>query len=527
MAVSKYATALQLNRPAPAHVSKDDDLERVRAYGTYEDIWNNVPEAFAALLRSEDDPLARRYVPVAREIIEATNRYLAQDMDTVWTPIPGNTIPDEAMAEWTGRLAAFWAREEVDIKFLSSKRWTLIKGDGLLHVTADPLKAEGTRVRLTEIEADQYFPIYDPADGERVIGCYLVSVVLDDDQEEIVQRIEYRKVRNEEESGALNGAPIGSVFYRLGFYEPDGWDDRDPEDDEPAPVDAPSWAAIPEGSTQDPFAGFPLAPVITSIPVYHFRNHRRGGKAGRFGTSEIQGLETIFAGIIQNASDEDVSVAMAGLGVYWTDSGKAKNADGTDADWVIGPASVAELEKDGKFGRVPGITSVAPYQDHIKFMEETIRGANAVPEIASGRTESSAQISGVALRIQFMPTLSANAEREAEIASKWTQLLFDLLTMWFPVYEGWNPLPVQPSVVFGDPLPPDRVAVIQEIMGLLAPVQLVSKEWAASYLSEKLGYNFPADMLVTAAAEQQATLDAEAAQIAANAGQVPQAGEPE
>ena len=68
---------------------------------------------------------------------------------------------------WCGDVGG-GAREEVDIKFLSSKRWTLIKGDSLLHIAADPLKAEGTRIRITEIEADQYFPIYDPADGERV-----------------------------------------------------------------------------------------------------------------------------------------------------------------------------------------------------------------------------------------------------------------------------------------------------------------------------------------------------------------------
>jgi hypothetical protein len=524
VAVSKYATTLQLNRPAPAHVTDPEDLERIRAYGTYEDIWNNVPEAFAALLR-EDDPLARRYVPVVREIIEATNRYLAVNMETVWTPLPGVTIPDDAMAEWMGRLDAFWAREEVDIKSLSVKRFTLVKGDGLLHVTADPTKAEGMRIRLTEIEAEQYFPIYDPADGERVIGCYLVSIVQDDEDEDVVQRIEYRKIRNEEESAEF-ATPVGSIFYRVGYFEMDGWDDRQPDADEPSPVDAPSWAAAPEGSTVDPLAGFPLDARITTIPVYHFRNRRRGGKVGRFGTSEIQGLETVFAGIIQNTTDEDLTVAMQGLGVYWTDSGKAKNSDGSDADWVIGPASVLELEKDGKVGRVDGVSSVQPFQDHIKFMMETVRGASAVPEIASGRTQSSAEISGVALRIQFMPTLSANAEREADIASVWTHLLYDLLNMWFPVYEGWNPLQLQPSVAFGDPLPPDRAAVIAEVTSLLTPVRIVSLEWAAKYLSEKLGYDFPADMLAKAAAEQQALLDAEAAQIATNAGQVP-SGDPE
>lgn len=525
MAASPYATAAMLGRPVPGHVTDEEDVERVRAYGTYEDVWNNVPEAFAALLREGDDPLARRYVPVVRDIIEATNRYLAQDMETVWTPLPGNEINDEQMSEWRAFLDAFWAREEVEIKLMSYKRWMLIKGDSLLHVSADSSKAEGTRVSLTLVEPEQYFPIWDPADGERVLGCYLASIVLDDEGEEIVQRIEYRKVRNEEQSAELNGAPIGSVFYRLGFFEVDGWDDRSIDADPLKPVDPPEWATPAEGAP-DPFAGFPLDARITSIPVYHTRNRRRGGKAGRFGTSEIQGLESVFAGIIQNISDEDLTVAMDGLGVYYTTSGKARDRNGNEVPWVVGPASIAELEPDGTFGRVPGVGSVQPYQDHMSYLTNTARASNGAPAIASGQVSGDVAMSGIALRIHFMPTLAANAEREAEIASKWTQLLYDLLNMWFPVYEGLQPLPMQPGVVFGDPLPPDRTAIIAEVMALLSPVQLVSKEWAATYLAEKLGYNFPADMLTKAAAEAQATLDAEAAQIAANAGQVP-GGDPE
>lgn len=524
MATSPYATAGMLNRPVPSHVTKPEDIERIRAYVTYEDIWNNVPEAFEELLRAGDDPKARRYVPIVREILEATNRYLAVSMETVWTALPGVTITDEQMAEWRGRLDAFWAREEMAIKFLSYKRWLLVKGDAFLHVTGDMAKEEGSRVRVTEVEAEQYFPIYDPSDGERVQAVYLVSIVQDDEGEDIVQRIEYRKISTEEQSSEFNGTPIGQIFYRIGFYETDGWDDRDP-DDELKVVEAPSWAAPAEGATADPIAGFPLHPSITAIPVYHSRNRRRGGKPGRFGTSEIQGLETVFAGIIQNTTDEDTAVALQGLGVYWTDSGKSRDAAGNEIDWEIGPASVAELEKDGKFGRVAGVGSVTPIQDHIAYLEGTARGSNGAPEIASGRTESSAQISGVALRIQFMPTLAANGEREAEMASKWTHLLYDLMTMWFPTYEGWAPLAVQPGVVFGDPLPPDREAVIREVTALLAPVQVVTKEWAAQYLAEKLGYEFPAGMAAAAAAEAQAALDAEGARIAAEAGQVAAGGE--
>lgn len=520
MVSSPYDTATVLNIAVPSHVTDEEDIPRIRAYVTYQSIWDNIASAFNTLLRASDDPISRRYIPLVRELIEAINRYLGQDMEIVWTPIPGNTIPDDAMGEWNARWAAFWAREEMGIKFLSAKRWMLIKGDSILHITADPAKPEGARISINEIEPEQYFPIIDPADITRVRGCYLASVVKNDEDDEIIQRIEYRRILTEQDVADFPGSVPGTIFYRLGFFEPDGWDDRNAEDDsELKPVDPPSWAAIADGAP-DPFAGYPLDSAITSIPVYHIRNRRRGGKAGLFGTSEIQGLETLLAGVVQNATDEDFAVALQGLGFYWTDSGKSRDAQGREVPWVVSPASIAELEKDGKIGRVDGVGSVQPIQDHIGYLGNAARAANGAPAIASGQISADVALSGVALRIHFMPVLAANAEREEEMASKWTHLLFDLLTMWFPVYENWNPLPFQPSVAFGDPLPPDRAAVIKEVTDLVT-AGIGSKEWAVAYLAEKLGFKFPPGMLEAAQAEQQAALDAEAAQIAANAGQLP------
>jgi hypothetical protein len=520
MASSPYDTATVLNIAVPSHVTAEDDIPRIRSYVTYQAIWDNVDTAFAALLRASDDPLARRYVPMAREIVEAINRYLGQDMETVWTPIIGATVDQKTIDEWNARWMGFWIREEMGIKFMSSKRWMLIKGDTILHVTGDPSKAEGSRISVNEIEAEQYFRIPDPTDITRVKGCFLSSVVLNDEDDEIIQRIEYRKVANEDESAEFNGAPIGSIFYRLGFFEPDGWDNRDPED-ELKPVEPPSWAPVAVDPAQDPYAGFALDARITSIPVYHIRNRRRGGKVGQFGTSELQGLESLLAGIIQNATDEDFAVALQGLGFYWTNSGRARDANGKEVDWVVSPASIAELEADGQMGRVDGITSVQPIQDHIGYLGDKARSANGAPAIASGQVSTDVALSGVALRIHFMPVLAANAEREEEMASKWAHLLYDLANMWFPVYEGWNALPLQPSVVFGDPLPADRAATIKEVTDLVT-AGIASKEWAVSYLAEKLGFKFPSGMLEVAQAEQQAALDAEAAQIAANAGQLPE-----
>lgn len=508
-AISPYATALALGRPKPSYVTEGFlSLDRVTAYATYEDVWANIPEAFDKLLRSGDDPLSRRYIPFVRTLIESTNRYLAQDMELVWTPLPGATVAQDAMDEFNGRIAAIMAREEFEIKFLALKRWMLIKGDALLMLAADPLKPEGQRMRILEVQPDQYFPIYDPTDGERVIGCYLASIVLDDGEQEIVQRIEYQKIIDLDRVAEF-GAPLGSIFYRIGFYELDGWDDREP-DGELKEVETPTWASTDALALL--MAGVALPTQITSIPVYHFRNNRRGGIAGRFGVSEIQGLETILAGITQNATDEDIAIALQGIGVYWTDSGRPRDANGKEVDWEISPASVIELEKDGKFGRVEGVGSVQPMQDHLSMLKGSANEATAVPEVAVGKIGQSAASSGVALRIEFMPILSKNMEKEAELASKMSQMLFDLMTMWLPAYEGWQPLLVQPSAVFGDPLPVDRAAVLKEILDMVT-AKVVSVQWAQEELAKKLGFKFPANMLASILSEESALLDATGARL--------------
>lgn len=508
--ISPYATALALARPRPSHVEDGFyNSDRITAYGTYEDIWNNIPDAFATLLRSEDDPKARRYIPAVRGVIESVNRYLAKDLEVSWAVLPGASVDQATLDEFTGRVQTLMLREEFDIKFLAMKRWWLIKGDALLMISADPSKDEGQRLRVTEVPADQYFPIYDTADGERVIGCYLASIVQDDEDKDIVQRIEYQKVTTEERSAAFGGAAVGSVFYRLGFYEQDGWDDRDGADLKP--IDAPSWGA-PDVGTTDFLAGYALPTQITQIPVYHFRNNRRGGIVGRYGTSEIQGLESLLAGAIQNASDEDQAIALLGIGTYWTDSGRPRDARGVETEWTLAPGSVLELEPNGKFGKVDGISSVTPMQDHLKYLAAAGREASSVPDIAAGTLDPSNPASGVALAIQFLPILTRNMEKEAELNSKLTHLLYDLTQMWFPAYEGWPALQVEPSVSFGSPLPVDRAATLKEIIDMLT-ARVISIEYAQQAISEKLGYQFPTGMLATIISEQTQLLDATGARL--------------
>lgn len=513
VAVSPYTTALSLGRPRPSHVRDGvEDLDRITTYDTYEDIWTNIPEAFAALLRTGDDPISRRYIPAVRGIVESVNRYLALNPEVAWTGLAGATISDDQMNEFRTRVMMTLTREEFDIKFQAMKRWWLIRGDACLMLSADSNKPEGTRIRLTEVPANQYFPIYDPTDGERAIGCYLASIVLDDDDNDIVQRIEYRKVATEEQSTELNGAPIGSIFYRVGYFELDGWDDREPDPDDIKPVDVPAWAEPATDAEVSPLDGFSLPAQITSIPVYHFRNNRRGGIEGRFGTSEIQGLETLLAGMIQNSTDEDMTIALMGIGMYYTDSGKPRDAKGVEMEWVLAPGTMLELEKDGKLGRIEGVGSVQPIQDHMAHIKAEARDASAIPAIAAGARDPNADQSGVALRIEFMPILAKNAEKQSELASKLTQMFYDLAYMWFPAYEGWQPPQVQPSILFDDPLPVDRAAVLKEVMDMVT-ARIVSIAWAQGYLAEKLGYKFSTGMLAEVVAEQEQLLDASGQRI--------------
>ena len=55
-----------------------------------------------------------------------------------------------------------------------------------------------------------------------------------------------------------------------------------------------------------------LPAAITAFPVYHVRN--RTEPLNPWGSSELRGLERILAGLTQAVSDEDMALALEGLG---------------------------------------------------------------------------------------------------------------------------------------------------------------------------------------------------------------------
>lgn len=459
-----YSTATPWIRDLPQYLSPDD-AERIGAYTLYEQMYWGVPGAFELTqVGTEGDPI---YVPSARAIIEATNRFLAVDWDfyvdeTVGTP------EEQAVAK-----AAFFRlfkRENMWSKFATQKRYCLIRGDALWHIVADEAKPEGSRISIYELDPASYFPIYDIDNLDRIIGCHIVDVVEEGDTE-VIRRQTYRKQLD------AFGVTTG-ITSELALFEMNGWDDRNgakPEDIKRISILKPE-TLLPE--------------QITQLPVYHIKNIRNPGDP--FGSSQIRGVERLAAAINQTISDQDLAVALAGLGVYVTDSAAPTNDDGEEVNWLISPGRVVEVTPGSKWDRVQGITTVQPSLDHAKYLEDKMREGAGVPAIATGDVDVQAAESGIALFLRLAPLLAANAEKETEMLGIYDQMLYDLQMMWFPAYEGINMANVVVSSVVADAMPANREARIQEIIQLATSTPpLISLEMAQAELS-KLGYEFGA-----------------------------------
>lgn len=520
-AASRYDTVAPFGRTAPASVPESAvaDRKRVVAYETYEDIYTNVPTIFLAVLKEESgNEELRRLIPSARTIVEATNRYFANGLTWVAAPpVPasgvdpaaseaGAAVADESVAETMAALDALFKRERFNSKFTSLKRWMLIRGDAMLHVTADPTKDEGSRLTIREINPSSYFAIEDPADAERVIGVYLVNVVANDEGEEIVARLEYRRMVDAETS-ATYGAPLGSVFMRMTFWELDGWDDR-ASDEDLASVAAPARFGA------DRFAlllqGMALPPSVKAIPVYHFPNGERGGDI--YGTSEIQGIETLILGINQTATDQELAIALQGLGLYWTDSGRPKDSEGNDVPWMISPATMLELDDGKKVGRLDGIGSITPSLEHMAFLGAQARETTGTPDIAVGAVDVKVAESGVSRAIQFAPVLAKNAEKEETLRGILDQFLFDLVTGWLPAYEGYTDNGTRVTAEFGPALPVNAKELVELLVALVKD-KVVSAAWARQQLTARLGYAFAGTEGDAIVEESQALIDAAGARL--------------
>lgn len=481
--LSPYATAAPLFGPAPTWLAVED-AKRVQAYQLYEAIYRNVPDAFKIVQRGTDaNPI---YIPAAKTLIEAKNRYLAKRWTYALDPRVGTEGDRTTLST---ALSALFRREAVYSKFATQKRWGLVRGDSVWHIVADPNKPAGRRISVFELDPGSYFPIPDPWNDDTTLGCHLAVPITLLTGESVIRRQTYRKL------------PDGSITYELSWWEPGAWDDRPESLQIPRPA-----KKIPVGDENKPVSATALPPAVTALPVYHIKNCRTTG--GAFGTSELEGFERLIAGINQAISDEELALALEGLGLYWTTSGPPVDSEGKETTWKIGPGWVVEIDEGATWGRVNGVSSVSPSLDHIGYIEKSMREAAGVPDIAIGNVDVKTAESGIALAFKMAPILAGNEEKEVELLATIDHMLFDLSTMWLPAFEGITGAGQAVSVV-DDPMPVDRAAVIKEITGLMATdPPLISAEYARTLLADKLGYEFPDEIGASVVTEAAAYADA-------------------
>lgn len=438
------------------------DQQRIAAYQVYEDVyWGQVGLLKSAA--SNDDPIQ---VPVARSIIEAVVRYLAVEWDLYVDPSYGDSAQRQACDREFRRL---FRRENFWSKFAAQKRWGLVKGDAVWHITADPTKAPGTRISLHVVDPATYFPYTDPGNQERVLAVYLAEPV-EVDGKTVIRRQAYRKVIADDGTTTITSESA--------YYQADGWDDRDGGETKLLQVLDP--VQVLEG--------------VTQLPVYRVPNTVNPGDP--YGSSLLRGLERVLRGIDQTITDEDLAVALAGLGFYVTDSEAPKNPDGTDADgWHLSPLNVQEMGKNFKgeaatFKRVDGVSTIAPSQEHSAYLEGKAASGASVPSVALGSVDAATAESGIALFLRLSPLLAANREREDVMLGVYDQMFHDLQHDWYPAFEAVSFPDCVVSSVVGDPMPTNRDAKVQEVLTLATSTPpLITLDEARAELT-KLGWQF-------------------------------------
>jgi hypothetical protein len=478
MDLTPYSTVKPLLGPLDSWLS-GEDAQRLGAYSVYEGIYRNVPDAFKLIQRGdESNPI---YLPSARTIIEAKNRFLAKRWTFALDPKLG-TDSDRALLSTT--LTNLFRREKIWSKFNTQKRWGLVRGDAIWHITVDEEKEPGKRLSIYEVDPASYFPIYDPWNTDKILGVHLVDPVMNEAGKTVIKRQTYRKTES------------GTISYELSWWETGAWDDREAGD-----LKKVTGKDIPEGEDNAPTT-YELPSTITAIPVYHIKNAPM--PQNPFGTSDLAGFETIIAGINQTISDQDLAIALEGLGLYWTNSGPPVDEDGNETNWRLGPGWVVEVDDGSTFGRTTGVSTIQPSLDHIGKLESSMGQGSGVPDIAVGKVDTQIAESGISLAFQMGPLLAGNEEKELEILSTTDHMLYDIVTMWLPTFEQVNTGEARAASIVDDPMPVNRKAVLDEVIAMLTN-NIISIEYAQQLLSEKLGYEFPEEMLANIV-DQEAAL---------------------
>lgn len=490
------------------NIKNSKDLKRIQSYNLYESLYDNAVVDLQLVLRGDDQsPIL---VPSGRKIIEATHRFLALKMN-YFVDVGGDEGTRQLVEDY---FKGFYAREAMPSKFESSKRWGLIRGDAAFYIYSRPEKDQGDRICVEELDPRQIFEIEDPQYPMDIIGYHIVERVQDwrdpdKPDKQVAKRRTFRRVFDE------NGKPTG-VTSELRFYEIGKWDDRTDKGKEE--LEEVTEQADEHGREEEEF----LPEPIVQLPIYKWPNNPPQNST--WGTSQLNGLETLFYGINQSITDEDATLVFQGLGMYVTTAGAPRDpSDPTQlAPWTIGPKEVIEIGENQTFERVTGVSDITPMIEHRDSIDKGITEASGTPEIAIGRVDVSIAESGISLQMQMMPLLAQNSEKELVILTILDHFHHDLATQWLPAYEPemFGQADVMKEIrvvtVFDDPMPKNRDARVQEVV-LLDQANLILKTMTIQELRE-LGYRYPTidqdgnvltdEMIAQMLLDQQAALTA-------------------
>lgn len=469
------------------------DKERVASYGKYEEMYWSSESGFDRIMRGDNDtPIT---LPTARTLVNAVDRYTAPDFGWhVQDAAPAEQAVDNAARADTGPSQAVRVAEMAFTKLFRRERFLSafnankleggFRGDWLWHVVADPAKPLGRRLTIRALDPGSYFPVYSDDDPDRIVKVHIAEQITVDGTP-LVSRLTYTKLMDEE-----TGVVLG-ITRSHGLFKTDKW-----------------WElTTPE---QTILAEETLPPEITSIPVYHVKMLTVNAP---FGSSYLRGLESALGAVNQAISDEDLTLAMEGLGVYATDGGPPLDEDNNETDVVMGPARI--IANANGLRRINGVGSVSPYTEHLHTLKTSLQEALGASDVTIGAVQSGEAESGIALLLRLGPMLAQTGMQDQHIVDVHTQMFYDLC-FWLAVYEelplltgsGAEAVPlVEVLPTIGSKVPVNQVEVIDNVVKLRNCVPpVVSLETSHAWL-RAAGLDVPDNELELLAAEAQQALD--------------------
>jgi hypothetical protein len=456
------------------------EVDRIASYAKYDQMYWNDPKQFVLRVLDGEEPL---YIPNARTVVDTTAHYL----------LKGLSINCEGSEEEQLFLKNFLKREAFYSRWNVAKTSGVARGDFVFHLTADPTKADGTRISLNSVDPSMVFPVWDDDDPDKMVGVHIAQqyYLPNDPNKTRVRVLTYMK-----ELPANGDASKAKISREESIYEliPSWWSTGE---EKPKLVKK----LIPKGY---------LDPRITQLPVYWFKNKYWEGEL--FGSSELRGLETIQQAISQGSTDVSAALALEGLGVYATDGGRPVDGSGNETDWEVAPGKVMEVPQGSYFRRVEGVGSITPARDQIDYLEGKLHEATGLTDVALGTVDAQVAQSGIALAIKFIPTLAKLETRDQEGIDKLTQLFYDWKT-WVAIFERKTLSgDIVPSI--GDKLPTDRTARVNELNNMYDR-HVISGQYYRDEMT-KLGYSFPEWKVM----EEQIKLDLQVTRLASEAANV-------